>query len=144
MWSPNAFVGLADAAAFNSALYPGDPYVDYVGLDSYNFGDATVRGYTHVWQTGFDLYSAAYDTVTAFTAKPIVVAEVASSENGGSKSDWITTFLGTEIPHDFPAIVGVIWFDQNKEQDWRINSSTASLAAFQAQIAGGEYALATP
>ena len=32
----------------------------------------------------------------------------------------------------YPLIKGVIWFDVDKERDWRINSSATTLAAFKA------------
>ncbi len=41
----------------------------------------------------------------------------------------------------FPRMKAVVWFHTNKEKDWRIDSSSASLAAFKANLAGGVYQL---
>jgi hypothetical protein len=34
-----------------------------------------------------------------------------------------------------PRIEGLVWFNINKETDWRINSSPAALAAFRGGLA---------
>jgi hypothetical protein len=39
------------------------------------------------------------------------------------------------IPSSFPRIAGVSWFDADKGNDWRIESDSASLAAFSAGAA---------
>lgn len=71
--------------------------------------------------------------MTSRTNKPIVLAETATTELGGSKAQWITDAFAM-IPTRFPRIVGVTWFNLNKETDWRVQSSPGSLQAFKAAI----------
>jgi len=59
--------------------------------------------------------------------KPIIIAETASTEIGGSKPGWIRSLFRYLAAQ--PDITAVIWFDHNKETDWRINSSPSSARA---------------
>ena len=57
-----------------------------------------------------------------------MLAEVASTELGGSKPTWISSlfsWLATQ-----PDVGTFVWFDHAKETDWRIDSSAESAAAF--------------
>lgn len=129
VWAPNN--GPTGTIA---SYYPGDSWVDVLGIDGYNWGSADV------WQTFTQVFGAAYDIVTSLNAtKPVVIAETASNQAGGDKAAWITSAYLTEIPTRFPRVTGVIWFDVNKEVDWRIDSSLASLAAYQAVAASSSW-----
>lgn len=108
--------------------YPGDDYVDWVGFDGYNWGK------TQNWSNWQALKYLFRDQVRKahklWPGKPIMVAEFASTEQGGDKAAWIKdipNYLKTSM-RDIDAIV---WFDIKKETDWRINSSEKSLAAFK-------------
>lgn len=104
--------------------YPGDQYVDWVGIDGYNWGAAGE------WK-GFDrIFQKAYLTCVEKYNKPIMIAEFASSPKGGDKAKWIED-LSTTIPEKFPAIKAILWFNVNKEHDWRIDDTPASVAAAQ-------------
>jgi hypothetical protein len=56
---------------------------------------------------------------------------MSSAESGGSKADWITSAYYKDITNRMPKTQAIVWFDSIKERDWRINSSDASLAAYQ-------------
>ena len=116
--------------------YPGDAYVDWVGLDSYNFGTYHTSG----WQTFTHCFSSYSELVSLAPSKPMMVAETASVEQGGDKAAWITSAFTQEIPQTMPAISLVVWFDMNKSpEDWRVNSSTTSLAAWQAVVSSSAW-----
>ncbi len=71
--------------------------------------------------------------------KPIMIGEVASAEEGGSKAAWITDALGTELPQNFPQVKALLWFNWNVLEKgtrwpWEIESSTASQQAFATGI----------
>ena len=51
--------------------------------------------------------------------------------NGGNKAEWIRTWFLNTIPEQFPRVSAVIWFDYDKEEDWRVNSSPESLQAYK-------------
>jgi mannan endo-1,4-beta-mannosidase len=71
-----------------------------------------------------------YDAVTSVSAKPLLLAEVASTEIGGSKADGITNALNSQLAHHYPRVRAFVWFDVNKEQAWNLDSSPASLHAW--------------
>jgi hypothetical protein len=48
--------------------------------------------------------------------------------------------MGRELARRFPDVRALVWFDANKETDWRIDSSAASLAAFRGVFGGARYA----
>jgi hypothetical protein len=45
------------------------------------------------------------------------------------KANWITAIIPA-MKSQFPMLKALVWFDVNKEQDWRYDSSANSLAAF--------------
>jgi beta-mannanase len=110
-----------------SCYYPGDAYVDWVALDGYNWGNTQTWSR---WQTFEETFSSGYEAITRLTDKPLLIAEVASAESGGDKSLWIRSAFEAWI-QSFPRIEGLIWFNVNKECDWRINSSAGALLAFR-------------
>jgi hypothetical protein len=125
MWSPN--VQYPGSAAL-PALYPGDRYVDIVGVDGYNWGSSA----GHVWQSYTQVFTPTLTALSALTARPLMIAEVGCSPNGGDKAAWITDFF-SRVRAD-SRLHGFVWFDANKEQDWRIASSPQTLAAFAAGV----------
>ncbi|MEQ7739105.1 hypothetical protein, partial [Escherichia coli] len=64
--------------------------------------------------------------------KPILVAETASTEVGGSKAAWNTDLVSYLAAQ--PDVMGFVWFNLQKEADWRINSSDASASALKSAL----------
>jgi hypothetical protein len=128
-------------------VYPGDNYVDWTCLDGYNFG--TDNGNT--WQTfgqvfsgvtygGYNKHDSYKELLALAPSKPIVLAEVASVEHGGSKAAWIKDMLQTQLPTHFPQIKAVVWQNWNASGDpWSIETSPSAQAAFKAAIASNYY-----
>lgn len=105
--------------------YPGDAAVDIMALDGYNFG--VERPILSARQ----VFSASYDELAALDPDdPMMIAETASFEYTG-KPDWITDLYTDAIPNRMPRIETVVWFNTNKERDWRVNSSPASLETYR-------------
>ncbi len=134
VWCPNG-ESVPNTAANGIAKYwPGDAYVDYVAIDAYNAG--TLYTWSR-WQTIGDAMGPAYATVTGLTNKPLFLAETSSTEKGGSKAAWIADFFQS-IRTKYTRVRGVVWFNEkNSSDDWRINSSPESLAAFRAEATKG-------
>ncbi len=114
-------------------LYPGDAYVDWTCLDGYNFNQP---------RASFkDTFKTTYDTITTTIApgKPMIIGETASTEAGGSKAQWITDMF-TALPHSFPNVRGLLYFDKFDDgMDWPIETSASATAAFKAGIADSRY-----
>jgi hypothetical protein len=123
-------------------LYPGNAYVDWTCLDGYNFGSSNGAQYgTSGWLTFNQIYSTTYRQIVKQVAptKPMIIGEVASSEHGGSKAEWITNMLN-ELPDRYPRIRGFIWFDTPLSSgDWTLEHQAASIAAFSRGIRTGRY-----
>ncbi|MHB8596647.1 MAG: glycoside hydrolase family 26 protein [Ktedonobacteraceae bacterium] len=114
-------------------LYPGDNYVDWVGMDGYNYGGKT-------WNSFSSVFGSSYQLLLKITNKPFMIAETATSPKGGDKASWISNAFSTAIPDQFTQVKAVVWFDENKEQNWTINSSTSSEQAFATAIHSPIYA----
>ncbi|RSM34514.1 hypothetical protein DMA12_48040 [Amycolatopsis balhimycina DSM 5908] len=123
-WCPNN----TDSAESPSALayYPGDAYVDWTGVDGYNWGTSTED---FRWQSFENVFSDIYVKL-ATLGKPILIGEMASDEVGGDKAEWIDGIVPT-LQSKFPLIKALVWFDVDKERHWQINSSPEALAAYQ-------------
>ena len=134
VWSPNIEYSTSTPL---SELYPGDAYVDWVAMDGYNWGNV---GAWHTWESFSALFQQTYNDLLAITAKPMMIGETASTEQAGNKASWISDTYTTQIPHYFPRIKAVIWFNIDKETDWRIESSPAAQNAFATAIQSGIYA----
>lgn len=127
VWSPNIQEGSKYPIA---PTFPGDEWIDYVGLDGYNWGNKWGEGYS-----AFDtVFGASYGIVTQLSTKPVLITETSASENSGDKAQWIKTGFMSLLPKLFPRIEAVVWFNRVQEDDWRINSSQASLDAYRAVV----------
>jgi Glycosyl hydrolase family 26 len=128
MWSPNVQY---DGATEMAATYPGDAYVDDVGLSGYNLGPGEFSS----WRTFADLFQPSLDELRSIAPnKPLYLAEIGSVSNGGDKAAWIADMF-TQLKQR-PYIAGFVWFDQSSaQQDWLIEDSGANIAAWKAGVA---------
>jgi hypothetical protein len=128
VWSPN----IPDASMpAISTLYPGASYVDVVALDGYNWGTTQPWSW---WTEPSALFGPGLDQLrTIAPGKPILIAETASAEAGGSKAAWIKDLLSyLSLQED---VKGFVWFNFNKEVDWRVDSSASAATAFREALA---------
>jgi Glycosyl hydrolase family 26 len=128
VWAPN--VDNDGLGVPFASLYPGDDYVDWVGLDGFNRGTSWS---STSWVDMKTIFAASIRHLREITAKPLMIAETGSSEAGGDKAAWIRTSFAA-IPRELPQVRAVMWFNKNETQlgiDWRVDSSSSSLAAFR-------------
>jgi beta-mannanase len=103
--------------------YPGDAYVDYVGVDGFNFGSP--------WQSFQSIFSSPLTKLAKYN-KPIYIFSMGSVP-GSQKSAWIADALGVQI-FKYP-IAGWVWFNQDgNDGNWVVNSDPASLSSFKQVI----------
>jgi beta-mannanase len=113
--------------------YPGAAYVDRVGLSGF-VGGVQLRH--RPWRSFVKVFGHALNQLTRLApGKPIEISEVGAAEEGGDKPAWIRQMFRALARR--PAIDSLIWFNVNKGSDWRIQSSNASVQAFQAGVRGG-------
>ena len=124
VWCPNA-------SAFNDgeaqAFYPGPDFVDWTCADGYNWAPGRAgddyRSFKEIF-SGVYLWAAQQN-------KPIMVGEFGVQErNPGDKAEWITA-AREAIKTDFPLLKAVVYFDANKDYDWRLTTSDSALGAFK-------------
>ncbi|MFH1541637.1 MAG: sugar-binding protein [bacterium] len=108
--------------------YPGDDYVDWVGIDGYNWGNT--QSWSD-WQAFKHLFrDQVRRSKKLWPSKPVMIAEFASAKKGGDKAEWIRELPGF-LKSSMRDLDLIIWFDLQKEADWRIKSSNDSLAAYE-------------
>lgn len=135
VWAPNISY---NGSTPMSGLYPGSAYVTRTGLDGFNFGS---KGAPYTWVRPWDVLGSSLGAL-AYVApdKNILVTETASTETEGAntKATWISDLVyylnhwGDGKPQ---RVEGFIWFDINKETNWRIDSSAASYTAMKNALA---------
>jgi beta-mannanase len=102
-------------------LFPGSDYVDWTGITILNFGTVP-PGWR--WESFAELFAPHYEQLKAF-GKPIMIAEVASAEEGGSKAEWILQAMAS-LRTDFPLVRAFVWFNEPQDRFWPINWSLTS------------------
>jgi mannan endo-1,4-beta-mannosidase len=137
LWTPNRVDNIPQKQI--ASFYPGDDYVDWVGVDGYwrNKSEAANFGVT---------YAKTLGLLRALTHKPIFIGEAGATETGGKKVAWLNSFFAN-LPLN-PDIIGFSYFSltvaggvgaATASNDWRINSSGTALAAFKVGIADARY-----
>jgi len=136
VWCPN--VDLYNSLTPLGELYPGDAYVDWTALDGFNWGNR--RG-SPGWQSFNQVFHRTYRRIVqkVAPAKPMMLAEVASSDKGGSKPDWIKNMF-VKVRHNYRKIRAVIWYDvDDRGTNWPIERSKKNKNAFRKAISPGAY-----
>jgi hypothetical protein len=137
VWCPN--VDPESKLQDLASLYPGDAYVDWTGLDGYNWGTNPAR--PDRWRSFDQLFKPTYDRIvqTIAPTKPLIVSEIGSSEYGGSKAGWIAEALESARTN-YPQLRGLLWFEKFDDgMDWPIETSASSAAAFAQGIQSPSY-----
>ena len=138
-WAPNVINNLPapnQGVDFLRGLYPGDAYVDWVGVSGY-LRPAYKPDNTFTFDYTF---GRTLDQLRQISDKPIILAEVGASEVGGQKPKWITSVFDSLADPKNADIIGLSWFNlavtsytegELATNDWRIESRPESLAAFR-------------
>ncbi len=91
------------------AYYPGDDYVQMIGVTGYNTGTYYIDVTGEDWRSFTEIYDevqAAYHPF--FSDFPWIITEFASSSVGGNKPMWIDHMF--ENLHKYPNIKAAVWF----------------------------------
>ena len=110
MWSPKGLPGL-------EKYYPGDAYVDAVGLSVFGLQPYDRDTFGHD-RTFAEALRTGYDLVTRFN-KPIWVAELGYVGKTDYVQNWTENTLKPEP--SFPKLAGVVYFDDKEVAPWPPN-----------------------
>jgi len=131
LWSPNCGNGGKNPQDF-TLYYPGDEYVDWIAIDGYNWGTSQTWS---SWQLFAGVFGPTYNKiVTKYPKKPIMISEFGCTGTGGNKAAWITDMFN-QLKNNYKKIKAIVWFNVNKETDWRFNETVESTNAFKAGLA---------
>lgn len=122
-----------------AAYYPGDDYIDWIGVSVYG---AQTPAVLRRWNPPFrDVMDYVYrKAVRISKTKPIAVLEFGVVENE-NKANWIRDALRDLSSGRYPRVKAISWWHSNWQNDdgsWsymKIDSSPGALAAYQEAIA---------
>lgn len=124
-WAPNVLRGASNTDL--AELYPGDAYVDWVGMTAYDDRETTASA----------LFSPTLDKIRAFTQRPLLISET-GAQPGAQKAGFTADFLSW-LPKQSD-VIGFVWNEITKSQgagaDWGFDADSATLSAFQGGIKG--------
>ena len=100
--------------------YPGDEYVNVIGLTAYNTG-SYYKGET--WSSFDELYRELYQRTLQRYARPMMITEFASNSVGGDKVQWINDMFSSLS--DYPMIKAAVWWNS---ADWDYSGSEPVIA----------------
>ncbi|MDX9871557.1 MAG: glycosyl hydrolase [Clostridia bacterium] len=110
--------------------YPGDDYVDWVGLTGYNNGTSHPAD---IWREFDEIYRPLYDEyLSRYPAKPFMITEFSCNEVGGDKAKWIERAFISLAQQNYPQIKIINWFDaQDNAWLYQIDSTPEAFSAFK-------------
>jgi mannan endo-1,4-beta-mannosidase len=101
--------------------WPGDRYVDWVGIDGYYRRPA--------WRFAA-LFGPTIKAVHQLTGDPILISETGVAPRAGKAAKISNLFAGIKAY----GLLGVVWFDAVAHQDWRLNNHAAIDAFYRAAV----------
>lgn len=117
-WSPNVINPVKNVRL--KPYYPGDGYVDWVGMVGY-FTIGSDNAFSSV-------FGPTMNEVRTFTKRPFVIIETAAEPGPRRRADVKNLFTGVEARDD---VLGFIWFNYRKRADWRLQASPLALDEFK-------------
>ncbi len=92
------------------AYYPGNQYVQMIGITGYNTGTYYAEEMGETWRNFEDIYDAIYKEYTPFFSSfPWLITEFSSSSVGGDKAQWIRDMFACIDKYKNLKIA--VWFD---------------------------------
>jgi hypothetical protein len=116
-----------------AGLYPGDDYVDWVGIDAYS------GGVKFPDEPFAQMLGPTYDAVGALTSKPIILAEWGYAL-AAKRPAWLKDALASVF--NFPRLRAICYFMWSSDDAWDFRADAASMAAWREGLANPRYAAA--
>ena len=126
VWTAN-IVNFVPTVAL-APLYPGDAYVDWIGI----------AGYNENWENwkSADVFDKTVTQVRTFSRKPLLIAETGVDAGPTQASRISELFSYVSASKDF---IGFVYFDYDQRMDWRFDPDPAALTAFRSGAASPQF-----
>ncbi len=140
IWCPNSMSVPQESWNYIMDAYPGDEYVDFIGLDIYN-GAGSGKG-VGLWRSFRKESIENYFVLTHLKPnKPLLVCEAASrerriGESGQDKAEWITQ-MTEALKSDMNKVRLLAWF--NEKETFKVNSSNPAQNSFKEHVINDPY-----
>ena len=134
VWNPNG-TSIPDYG-WNAATmyYPGQNYVDWLGMTRYNFGTPNFSYFDDLYKDLYQEYSLQ------FPNKPMMIGEFGSVESNGNKPYFIKDMF-QKISHNYPNLKLIIWFDSGDGvYPFQYNTTPESKIVFKEGLQGSNIA----
>lgn len=131
IWCPNSTSFPQEKWNYIMNAYPGDDYVDCIGLDIYNGAGKGLPVWRSFRKEGIENY---FIVTQQLPNKPLFICEIASRERHNNettptqnKAEWIKQ-MSDALKSDMSKVRLLTWF--NEKESFKINSSPESQKAF--------------
>ena len=126
LWNPTLRMNSQPSGRSWLDTYPGDAYVDWVGVTGY---------FAATSPDTFDgVYGPTMQEIRGFTARPFIIAETSVQTGPDAAAAAQSLVSGVR---QRPDVLGFAWFDYDKASvDWRLESRPPVRAAIAAELAG--------
>jgi hypothetical protein len=121
VWSPHPAYTFA-------SYYPGDAFVDWVGVGTLNYGTAATWSR---WWSFATIFGRYYPQLASYK-KPIMISEFGSLKVGGSRSQWFADAL-RDMPAKYPLVKSVVFYHNGNDNtttmkvlDWTFKDDSAA------------------
>jgi len=104
-----------------SKFYPGNKYVDWIGID----------GYVGTGQNFNKVFRFQLRDIRRLTRKPIYLAETGVGDSAHEVSQVADLFAGVWRWH----LAGLVWFDLNRKNSWSLDGKPVKDAAYRMAVA---------
>lgn len=111
VWQP------AHGGSWAKQWWPGPAYVDWIGID----------GYQRPGETFDSIFGRQLANIRSFTPKPVFIAETGVEPGVTQPAQISGLFRAVKREH----LAGLVWFDINRKEKWRLEGDTPGLSAFR-------------
>jgi mannan endo-1,4-beta-mannosidase len=116
--------------------YPGNDYVDWVGLDGYNYAASR----STAWQEFVDIFAYDLDNTMGQYPKKLIICETGCHPEVGDKGAWFWNMRQALAANRFPQVEGVVYYDHNMDgASWAIDAPQWALEAYKDMAQDGRF-----
>jgi hypothetical protein len=105
------------------SFYPGNKYVDYVGINAFNWGWRRWQPLTEILKPSVKRMRQLTGTRSLPRGKPIIVGELSSNHVNGNKASWLRTGYRKTFER-WPKVKALVYLDVDMrhagQPDWRL------------------------